>query len=231
MSRYQRRNSTGLSGLRGLGEISPEARTYWKRFIAVAWGWPTDRINGTDGAYIRPQIEETLRNDANLYLTSKGTIGWFAGRPEEYALFISEYGGTPANFTPAVGTPVYQPSDAAAVVNQLHAAEQGMQTLFNQGPLSVLPNPATVSAPSQFSVGPSRPVTPSQAAQQTPVAVPGAGSGYSPYYPVTAGFPDVGVGPISSWEPQPQTGPTPGGSGDISKIVLAALGALAFFNT
>lgn len=220
MTRHQKRARRS-----GLGILPPETQSYWKRYLQVVWGWGSDRINSADGAYIRPQVEQTLSNDARLFLQSKGTAGWFAGRPDEYALYVSEYGGEPANFQVAQGTPVYQPTDAAAIAAQYHLAEQGRATAFNQGPLNVLPTNTQPVSSSPFSLGP---VTPSQAAAIAPVAIPtaaGLPSSLAPYYPATAGFPEVGPLPDNAGGAA-----SSGGSSDIMKIALAALGALALFN-
>lgn len=64
-------------------------------------------------------------------------------------------------------------------------------------------------------------MTPGQAANAQPIA---AGGGAA-YYPATAGFPEVGPVPDGAGGTA-----NSGGSSDIMKLALAALGALALFN-
>lgn len=202
-----------------LGVVPPEERTYWIRFIKSAWGWPNERI-AAEGAYYRKDIEDAMAGALRMYNLTQGREGWFAGRPDEVALYISQYGGEVPTFTPAPDTPYYAPNNAAAVMTQQSLAEQGMKTIFNTGALSIIDNENPTAGPSAFTTGggvsvPRSPtptvVTPGGG--QTPVSV------YVPtgsYVTAEPGGSNIAVGE-----------PSPGSGGIDGKTIALILGALA----
>lgn len=90
-----------IGSLGSLGDVPPAQRTFWKRAMAEIWGWPDSRINSAEGDYMRATVEQSLAQEASRYAMlggNDGFSGYFAGRPDVYAVYISEYGGTPANW-------------------------------------------------------------------------------------------------------------------------------------
>lgn len=206
-----------------LGQIPPEQRTYWQRFGTLLWG--ADVLQRMIDTGQRANIEGQLENEAQRYRlfgNQPDFQGWFANRPEEYAMYIAEYGGVPVNH----GTPshsVYDPTQSAEyLAMHQHAINAGtpMSAAWSGGVNQMLTTPTPVNLPgSAFTLGP---VTPSTSGaiyyppttQPPPSAGGGAGGGSSG--PAVVPFPDVGAGGY------------PGGSGDAgSGGAAAAPSALA----